>query len=87
MKLFFYKSFLVFFLFLAAFHFSFGYVVKKVEKNIETNISKEKAEEFKSLIIDEMEKAIVKEDYIKPKDALIINKFIDKIKSDLNKNK
>ena len=34
-----------------------------------------------------MEKAIVKEDYIKPKDALIINKFIDKIKSDLNKNK
>ena len=87
MKLFFYKSLLVFFLFLAAFHFSFGYVVKKVEKNIETNISKEKAEEFKSLIIDEMEKAIVKEDYIKPKDALIINKFIDKIKSDLNKNK
>ncbi len=87
MKLFFYKSILVFFLFLAAFHFSFGYVVKKVEKNIETNISKEKAEEFKSLIIDEMEKAIVKEDYIKPKDALIINKFIDKIKSDLNKNK
>ena len=87
MKLFFYKSILVFFLFLAAFHFSFGYVVKKVEKNIETNISKEKAEEFKSLIIDEMEKAIVKEDYIKPKDALIINKSIDKIKSDLNKNK
>ena len=87
MKLFFYKSILVFFLFLAAFHFSFGYVVKKVEKNIETNISKEKAEEFKSLIIDEMEKAIVKENYIKPKDALIINKFIDKIKSDLNKNK
>jgi len=87
MKLFFYKSILVFFLFLAAFHFSFGYVVKKIEKNIETNISKEKAEEFKSLIIDEMEKAIVKEDYIKPKDALIINKFIDKIKSDLNKNK
>tara|TARA_A100000164_G_scaffold251326_1_gene223745 strand:+ start:491 stop:754 length:264 start_codon:yes stop_codon:yes gene_type:complete len=87
MKLFFYKSILVFFLFLTAFHFSFGYVVKKIEKNIETNISKEKAEEFKSLIIDEMEKAIVKEDYIKPKDALIINKFIDKIKSDLNKNK
>ena len=87
MKLFFYKSILVFFLFLAAFHFSFGYVVKKVEKNIETNISKEKAEEFKSLIIDEMEKAIVKENYIKPKDALIINKFIDKVKSDLNKNK
>ena len=87
MKLFFYKSILIFFLFLAAFHFSFGYIVKKIEKNIDTSISKEKAEEFKAIIREEMQNAINKENYIKPEDALIINKFIEKIKNDLNKNK
>ena len=87
MKIFFYKSILIFFLFLTAFHFSFGYIVKKIEKDIDTNISKEKAEEFKVLIREEMKNAINKEDYIKPEDAIIINKFIEKIKSDLNKNK
>ena len=34
-----------------------------------------------------MQNAINKENYIKPEDALIINKFIEKIKNDLNKNK
>ena len=87
MKLFFYKSILIFFLFLTAFHFSFGYIVKKIEKDIETTISKEKAEKFKILIRDEMKNAIQKDNYIKPEDAVIINEFIEKIKNDLNKNK
>tara|TARA_B100001175_G_C19012394_1_gene404060 strand:- start:136 stop:399 length:264 start_codon:yes stop_codon:yes gene_type:complete len=87
MKLFFYKSILIFFLFLTAFHFSFGYIVKKIEKNIETSISKEKAEKFKILVREEMKNAIKKDNYINPEDAVIINEFIEKIKNDLNKNK
>ena len=87
MKLFFYKSILIFFLFIVAFHFSLGYVAKKIEKDIETTISKEKAEELKNLIREEMQNAINKENYIKPEDALIINQFIEKVKNDLNKNK
>ena len=47
MKSFFYKSILVFFLFLAAFHFSFGYVVKKIKAELHSTLSKEKSEEFK----------------------------------------
>ena len=39
MKSFFYKSILVFFLFLAAFHFSFGYVVKKIKIELEYTLS------------------------------------------------
>ena len=59
----------------------------KVEKNIDTTISKEKAEEFKAIIREEMQNAFNKDNYIKPEDALIINKFMEKIKNDLNKNK
>ena len=87
MKTFFYKSILIFFLFLAAFHFSFGYVVKKIKIELEYNLSKEKLEEFKIKIKEEMQNAINKENYIKPEDALIINTFIEKVKSDLEKNK
>ena len=34
-----------------------------------------------------MQNAINKENYIKPEDAVIINKFIEKIRNDLKKNK
>ena len=87
MKSFFYKSILVFFLFLAAFHFSFGYVVKKIKIELEYTLSKDKLEELKIKIREEMQNAINKENYIKPEDALIINHFIDKVRNDLEKNK
>ena len=87
MKSFFYKSILVFFLFLAAFHFSFGYVVKKIKIELEYTLSKEKLEEMKIKIREEMQNAINKENYIKPEDALIINQFIEKIKKNIKKNK
>tara|TARA_B110000003_G_C16551390_1_gene496727 strand:+ start:400 stop:663 length:264 start_codon:yes stop_codon:yes gene_type:complete len=87
MKLFFYKSILIFFLFLIGFHFSFSHVVKKLKSEIKSVVSKEKAEEFKIQIKKEMQKATEKENYIKPKDAIIINKFLEKIRIDLEKNK
>ena len=87
MKLFFYKSILIFFLFLIGFHFSFSHVVKKLKSEIKSVVSKEKAEEFKIQIKKEMKKATEKENYIKPKDAIIINKFLEKIRFDLEKNK
>ena len=42
---------------------------------------------IKEKIKNEMKVALTKEDYIKPEDAVLINNFLDKIKSDLNKNK
>ena len=50
MKLFFYKSILVLFLFLVGFHYSFNYFVKKIKSNIEENFSKEKIEIIKDKI-------------------------------------
>ena len=85
MKLFFYKSILIFFLFLIGFHFSFNYIVKEVRSNIENNFSKERIEDIKSKLRDEMEVAIEKDVFISKDDAELINKFFNKIKTDLNK--
>ena len=86
MKLFFYKSILVLFLFLVGFHYSFNYVLKIVKANIEQNFSKENIEQIKNKIKEEMEVAINKDIFISDEDANLINKFLDKISSDLNKN-
>ena len=87
MKIFFYKSLLVFFLFLVAFHFSFSYVFKKSKSEINNLISKDKLEVLKNKIREEMKSATVKDDYINKEDAVLLNKFLDKIKSDLKKYK
>tara|TARA_B100000035_G_C21004156_1_gene556382 strand:+ start:495 stop:758 length:264 start_codon:yes stop_codon:yes gene_type:complete len=87
MKLFFYKSLIVVFLFLITFHLSFGYLHKKIKSEIYNNFSKENVEYIIDKIRLEIKNAIDKDVYIKPSDANLINQFLDKIKSDLNKNK
>tara|TARA_E500000178_G_C16910105_1_gene702189 strand:+ start:234 stop:500 length:267 start_codon:yes stop_codon:yes gene_type:complete len=86
MKLFFYKSILVLFLFLLGFHYSFNYIVKSVKKNVENNLSKSQIESVKDKVREEMKDAINKDKFISDEDAKLINKFLEKISSDLNKN-
>tara|TARA_B100001057_G_scaffold402695_1_gene414696 strand:+ start:654 stop:911 length:258 start_codon:yes stop_codon:yes gene_type:complete len=85
MKLFFYKSILILFLFLVGFHYSFNYVVKTTKNKIENTLSKEKIELLEKKIKEEMQTAIDKSTFISKEDANLINKFLDKIKTDLNK--
>ena len=85
MKIFFYKSILVLFLFLLGFHYSFNYVLKVAKVNFEKNFSREKIEQVKNKLKEEMEVAINKDVFISKKDANLINKFLEKIASDLNK--
>jgi hypothetical protein len=87
MKIFFYKSVIVFFLFLLAFHFSFNYASKKISGLVNEKISKDSIEIIKENIREEVQTAIQKDDYIKPEDAKLINQFLNKIRSDLEKNK
>ncbi len=86
MKIFFYKSVLIFLLFLLGFHLTYNYVSKEIERKIKDNISKESVEIFKTKIREEMNNAINKESFLKSEDAILINKFLEKIKSDLQKN-
>ena len=84
MKIFFYKSILVFFLFLAGFHYSFNYVVKFTKNKVSSNFSKENIEVLKDKIKNEMKTGINKDVFISKEDAQIINGFLDKIITDLN---
>tara|TARA_B100000767_G_scaffold31737_1_gene27136 strand:- start:2225 stop:2488 length:264 start_codon:yes stop_codon:yes gene_type:complete len=86
MRIFFYKSLIVVFLFLITFHFSFNHVYKRLSTEINDAFSKDKIESIKNKIRLEAKTAISKDVYINPDDAKIINKFLDKIKSDLKQN-
>ncbi len=86
MKIFFYKSILVFFLFLLAFHYSYNFVAKSIERKINSNFSKANIQILKTKIKNEMNNAINKDKFISNEDAELINKFIDKLIDDLNKN-
>ncbi len=85
MKIFFYKSVLVLFLFLLGFHYSINYVEKSIKREIEKNFSKERVEFLKNKIKSEMQTAINKKTFISQEDAELINNFLKKIDSDLNK--
>ncbi len=87
MKLFFYKSLLVFFLFLVDFHLSYNQIVRTIKNEISTLISKEKINSIKEKLKDEMKTAIDKDVYLDPADAKLINEFLNKIKTDLKNNK
>lgn len=86
MKIFFYKSIIVVFLFLITFHFSFNYAYKKIANILNDNFSKDKIESVKNKLRSEAKVAINKDVYINSEDAELINKFLNKIKSDLKKN-
>ena len=87
MKIFFYKSILIFFLFIVAFHFTFGIASKNIKRQMQETLSKESMEKVKNQIRDEIENAVKKDRYISSEDAKLINKFLNKIKTDLEKSK
>jgi hypothetical protein len=86
MKLFFYKSILVFSLFIIAVHFSFGLIKNEIKREFNKLASKENAEQFKNKVREEMKNAVNKDDFIDKEDAMLINKFFSKIRADLAKN-
>jgi len=86
MKLFFYKSILVFSLFIIAVHFSFGLIKNEIKREFNKLVSKENAEQFKNKVREEMKNAVNKDDFIDKEDAMLINKFFSKIRADLAKN-
>lgn len=84
MKIFFYKTILVAFVFFIAFKITIGSLINQTESKVKDFTSKENVEIIKSKIRKEMQNAIEKDDYIKEEDAIIIRGFINKIKSELN---
>lgn len=87
MKIFFYKSILVFVLFILAIHFSFGLITKQIKKEYTNIISKEGVENIKNKIRKELKNGVEKKVLISPDDAKLLNNILIKLKSELDNNK
>jgi len=83
MKLFIYKSLIIFFLVVLVFKFTVGSFVKGYEKKIDTYFSEENIITIKQKIRKEMANAIEKERYLNPEDAKLINSFLEKIQTEI----
>ena len=83
MKIFIYKSVIVFFLFIIAFHVTVNYKLRSYEKELKSFSSEENKEKYKNKIKDEMRKAIKKENYFTVEEKNLINDFLQKIKKEL----
>ena len=83
MKIFIYKSIIVFFLFIIAFHVTVNYKLRSYEKELKSFVSEENKEKYKNKIKDEMRKAIKKENYFTEEEKNLINDFLQKIKKEL----
>ncbi len=86
MKIFIYKSLIIFFLIIVGFKLTFSYMQKTIERKIENLGSKENIDLIKDKIRLQIKDAIKKEDLIKKEDAVLINKFLEKIKKELEED-
>jgi len=87
MKIFVYKAlFIAIFIFII-FHATIGYTIRSYESKIVNYFSKERIEFIKKKLREEMEKGLEKDNILDEKDAVLINKFLFKIKKELNSTK
>ena len=84
MKIFIYKSLIVFFLFVLAFNVTINYKLRSYEKDIKALTSENSKEKFKNKIKDEMKKAVEKDKYFTEEERNLINSFLNKIQEELN---
>ena len=84
MKIFIYKSLIVFFLFVLAFNVTVNYKLRSYEKDLRALTSEDTKEKFKNKIKEEMKKAVEKDKYFTDQEKNLINAFLNKIKEELN---
>ena len=72
-----------FVLFFVFYKLTIGLTIKEIKSNIDFLVSKENVEYVKNKIRNEIKSAEKKDRYISDEDAILINKFLNKIKSDL----
>ena len=84
MKIFIYKSLFVFFLILILFKLTIGALVNNYQEKLEEFFSKEYINKVKIKIREEVKIGIEKERILSTDDALLINKFINKLKKEIS---
>ena len=81
MRIFIYKAAIISVLIIVIFKLTILSVITNYEKKIYENFNKEKVEYFKDKLRLEMKNAIEKDEYFKKEDAILIKKFLEKIKN------
>ena len=84
MKIFIYKSLFVSFLVLILFKLTIGTLVNNYEEKFEKFFSKEYINKVKIKIREEVKTGIEKERILSAEDALLINKFFDKLQKEIS---
>ena len=84
MRIFVYKTLFIFVCLFLFFQFTIGAKIRQLNYELEKFKSKENIENIKNKVRDEMKNAISKENYLTPEDAILINKFINKLKKELS---
>ena len=83
MKIFVYKTLFVTVCVFILFQLTFGMKIKQLNHKLEEFQSKKNIEDIKDKLREELRNAISKENYLKPEDAELINKFINKLQDEL----
>ena len=85
MKIFVYKCLTAAIIFLVLFQLTIGIAIKQIEKKLNLATSEENLFKIKNKIRKELDSAVKKDNYLNDEDALLIKKFLNKIKSELEK--
>ena len=84
MRQFIYKTIIIIVALIVAFEFTIGKTINKFNQKAEMVFSKEGRKGMVITMKKEMQKAIDKENYLTKEERILINKFINKIKNELN---
>ena len=79
-----YKTIIAIIAFIIVFEFTIGKTLDKITSQTDVLLTREGRKEMVNSIKIEMNKAIKKENFLKQDERILINKFIDKIKNELN---
>lgn len=79
-----YKTLITVIALIIVFEFTIGKTLNKITRQTDILLTKEGRKEMVASIKIEMEKAIKKDNYLKKDERILINKFINKVKTELN---
>ncbi|MDC0938045.1 hypothetical protein OAR56_03495 [Pelagibacteraceae bacterium] len=79
-----YKTLIAVIALIVVFEFTIGKTLNKITKQTDILLTKEGRKQMVNSLKIEMNKAVKKENYLKKDERVLINKFINKIKSELN---
>ncbi len=79
-----YKTLIAVIALIVVFEFTIGKTLNNITRQADILLTKEGRKKMISSIKIEMEKAVNKENYLKKDERILINKFINKIKNELN---